>query len=43
MSQTRRKFRTEQKADVVRRQVKDKVAISYLAAELGIRPTHIYE
>jgi transposase-like protein len=33
MSKTRRNFSAEQKADVVRRYVKDKVAISDLAAE----------
>lgn len=43
MSKTRRNFSAEQKADVVRRYVKDKVAISDLAAELGCQPTQIYQ
>ena len=43
MSATRRNFSAEQKADVVRRHLKDKVAISDLAAELGIQPTQIYQ
>ena len=43
MSKTRRNFSADQKADVVRRHLKDKVAISDLAAELGIQPTQIYQ
>lgn len=43
MSKTRRSFSAEQKADAVRRHIKDKVAISDLAAELDIQPTLIYQ
>lgn len=43
MSKLRRNFTVEQKADVVRRHLKDKVAISDLAAELGIQPTQVYQ
>lgn len=43
MSKPRRNFTAEQKADVVRRHLKDKVAISDLAAELGVQPTLIYQ
>ncbi len=38
MSKTRRSFSAEQKADVARRYVKDKVAISDLAAEFSAEP-----
>jgi transposase-like protein len=38
MSRQRRNCTAEQKADVVRRHLKDKVAISQLATEMGIQP-----
>ncbi|MCA9159223.1 MAG: transposase [Planctomycetales bacterium] len=43
MSKSCRSFTAEQKADVVLRHLKDKVAISDLAAELGTQPTQIYQ
>jgi transposase len=43
MSKPRRNFTAEQKADVVRRHLRDKVAISDLAAELEVQPTLIYQ
>lgn len=43
MSKPRRNFTAEQKADVVRRHLRDKVAISDLAAELEVPPTLIYQ
>ena len=39
---TRRHFSAEQKAQVVRRHVVDKVPVSNLADELGIQPSLIY-
>ncbi len=43
MSRQRRNFTAEQKVDLVRRHLKDKVAISQLAAELGFQPNQIYQ
>jgi transposase-like protein len=43
MSRTRRKFTAQQKADIVRRHLKDKVPISSLAEELTIQPTQIHQ
>lgn len=43
MGRTRRNFSAEQKADVVRRHVKDKVPVSDLADELGVQPTQIHQ
>lgn len=43
ISKERRNFTAEQKADVVRRHLKDKVTISELAAELCVQPTQIYQ
>lgn len=39
----RRNFTPEQKADVVRRHLKDKVAVSDLADELKIQPSQIHQ
>jgi transposase len=43
MYTNRRKFTPQQKADIVRRHVKDKVPVSALAEELSIQPTLIYQ
>ena len=43
MSTNRRKFTPQQKADIVRRHVKDKVPVSTLAEELSVQPTLIYQ
>jgi transposase-like protein len=43
MTKTRRKFTAEQKAEIVRRHLKDKTPISSLAEELAIQPTQIYQ
>ncbi len=43
MGQRRRSFTAEQKADVVRRHLKDKVAVSDLADELNIQPSQIHQ
>ena len=43
MSRNRRKFTAQQKADIVKRHLKDKVSISSLADELTIQPTQIYQ
>ncbi len=43
MSTNRRKFTADQKADIVRRHLKDKVPVSALAEELSIQPTQIYQ
>jgi transposase len=43
MSRIRRKFTAQQKADIVRRHLKDKVPISSLAEELTIQPTQIHQ
>ena len=42
MSNPRNKFTAEQKADVVRRRVRDKVAVSDLAFELDLQPSQIH-
>ena len=42
MSRIRRHFTAEQKAEVVRRHVADKVSVSDLADELQIQPTLIH-
>ena len=43
MSKNRRNFTPQQKADIVRRHLKDKVPVSTLAEELSIQPTQIYQ
>jgi transposase-like protein len=43
MSRQRSNFTAEQKVDVVRRQLKDKVAISQRATEMGIQPKLMQE
>lgn len=43
MSKNRRSFTAQQKADIVRRHLKDKVPVSSLAEELAIQPTQIYQ
>jgi|SRR6267142_4120243 len=42
MNRSRRHFSAEQKADVVRRHVADKVPVSNLADELQVQPTLIH-
>lgn len=42
MSRTRRHFTAQQKADVVRRHLADKVPVSDLADELGVQPSQIH-
>lgn len=39
MKRTRRRFTSEQKAVVVRRQLRDKIPVSELADELKIQPS----
>ena len=41
-SKTRRRFTTEQKAQIVRRHLADKVAVSDLADESGVQPSQIH-
>ena len=41
-SRTRRRFTAEKKADIVRRHLGDKVAVSDLADELGVQPSQIH-
>jgi transposase-like protein len=43
MTKNRRTFTAEQKAEIVRRHLKDKVPVSSLAEELAIQPTQIYQ
>jgi transposase-like protein len=43
MSRTRRHFTAEQKAQIVRRHLADKVPVSDLADELGVQPTQIHQ
>ena len=43
MSRSRRTFTAEQKAEVVRRHLRDKVAVSQLAEELNIQPSQIHQ
>lgn len=43
MTRNRRKFTAAQKAEIVRRHLKDKTPISSLAEELAIQPTQIYQ
>ncbi len=38
MSRNRRKFTAQQKAEIVRRHLKDNILISSLAEELGLQP-----
>ena len=42
MSRSRRHFTPEQKAEVVRRHLSDKVPVSNLADELQVQPTQIH-
>lgn len=42
MSRTRRHFTSEQKAEVVRRHLRGKEAVSDLADELGVQPSQIH-
>ena len=41
-SRTRRRFTAEKKADIVRRHLGDKVAVSDLVDELGVQPSQIH-
>ena len=43
MGQKRRSFTAEQKATIVRRHLKDKVAVSDLADEHGVQPSQIHQ
>jgi len=43
MSRTRRMFTSSQKAEVVRRHLKDLVPVSQLAAELDVQPSQIHQ
>jgi transposase len=43
MTRNRRKFTAAQKAEIVRRHLKDKVPVSSLAEELSVQPTLIYQ
>lgn len=43
MSRTRRMFTPSQKAEVVRRHLKDQVPVSQLAAELDVQPSQIHQ
>ena len=43
MVQTRRTFSADQKAEVVRRHLRDKVPVSDLAEELSIQPSQIHQ
>ncbi len=43
MSRTRRMFTSTQKAEVVRRHLKDQVPVSQLAAELDVQPSQIHQ
>jgi transposase len=43
MTKNRRKFTAAQKAEIVRRHLKDKVPVSSLAEELAVQPTLIYQ
>lgn len=43
MSRTRRMFNSAQKADVVRRHLKDGVPVSDLARELDVQPSQIHQ
>ena len=43
MTKNRRTFPAEQKAEIVRRHLKDKIPVSSLAEELAIQPTQIYQ
>ncbi len=43
MTKNRRKFTAEQRAEIVRRHLKDKTPISTLAEELSLQPTQIYQ
>ena len=43
MSRTRRMFTSSQKAEVVRRHLKNQVPVSQLAAELDVQPSQIHQ
>ena len=43
MSRTRRMFTSTQKAEVVRRHLKDQVPVNQLAAELDVLPSQIHQ
>lgn len=43
MGKLRRSFSAEQKAEIVRRHLKDRVAVSDLADEFGIQPSQIHQ
>lgn len=43
MSRNRRTFTAEQKAEVVRRHLRDKVPVSQLAEELKVQPSQIHQ
>ena len=43
MSKTRRNFTADQKAEVVRRHVRDRVSVGDLAAELDLQPSQVHQ
>ena len=43
MSRTRRMFTSTQKAEIVRRHLKDQVPVSQLATELDVQPSQIHQ
>lgn len=43
MPRTRRMFTSTQKAEIVRRHLKDKVPVSQLAGELDVQPSQIHQ
>lgn len=43
MSRTRRMFTSSQKAEIVRRHLKDQVPVSQLASELDVQPSQIHQ
>lgn len=43
MGKSRRSFSAEQKAEIVRRHLKDRVAVSDLADEFGVQPSQIHQ
>ncbi len=43
MSKKRKNYTAEQKADVVRRHLRDKVSVSDLAAELDVQPSQVHQ
>lgn len=43
MSKKRKNYTAEQKADVVRRHIRDKVSVSDLATELDVQPSQVHQ